>query len=186
MGWHSTRLTVGWHSTRQIIICQVQLLQVKTIGQVTAISVARASIQRSAAIKSLDVILDSQLTMDKRVVGVSKVCYFHIRAPRHIRKAFQLTICRDVRDKLCQATASIENSRTRRDWPQEQRSHHLADLHWLPIRSRMTFTIASLTYSIRKSGNRHNYLGTLISDHKPTRDLRSSSHDLMAMNARRR
>ena len=64
-----------------------------------------------------------------------------------------------------------------------KRSDHitpvLADLHWLPVKSRVTFKIASLTYTIRKSGQPA-YLRTLISDYKPTRDLRSSSRDLIA------
>ena len=44
---------------------------------------------------------------------------------------------------------------------------------------RVTYKIASLTYTIRKSGQPP-YLRTLISDYKPTRDLRSSSRDLIA------
>ena len=64
-----------------------------------------------------------------------------------------------------------------------KRSDHitpvLADLHWLPVKSMVTFRIASLTYTIRKSGQPA-YLRTLISDYKPTRDLRSSSRDLIA------
>ena len=64
-----------------------------------------------------------------------------------------------------------------------KRSDHinpvLADLHWLPVKSWVTFKIASPTYTIRKSGQQA-YLRTFISDYKPTRDLRSSSRDLIA------
>ena len=70
-----------------------------------------------------------------------------------------------------------------------KRSDHitpvLADLHWLPVKSRMTFKIASLTYTIRKFGQPE-YLRTLISDYKPTRDLRSSSRDLIATKGSRK
>ena len=60
----------------------------------------------------------------------------------------------------------------------------LAVLHQLLYRfkSKVTFNIASLTYGIRKSGQPA-YLWTLILEYKPTRDLQSSSHDLIAVKA---
>ena len=59
----------------------------QTTNQITAVKVAGASIQLSPAIKSLRVILDSQLPMDSHVTAVCKACYFHIRALRHIRRS---------------------------------------------------------------------------------------------------
>ena len=55
--------------------------------QITAISIGRASIQLSMAIKSLGLILDSQLIMNNHVKAVNKASYFHLRALRHIRKS---------------------------------------------------------------------------------------------------
>ena len=55
----------------------------------------------------------------------------------------------------------------------------LADMHWLPVKFSVTFEIASLTLTIRKSGQPA-YRRTLISDYRHTRDLLSSSRDLIA------
>ena len=54
-----------------------------------------------------------------------------------------------------------------------------ADLHWLLIKFRVTFKIASLTYSIRIS-RQPAYLRTMIAERKPTCDRRSSSHDVIS------
>ena len=49
----------------------------------------------------------------------------------------------------------------------------LKNLHWLPVRSRITFKILLLTYKIL-NGHSPSYLTSLISSYKPARSLRSS------------
>ena len=51
----------------------------------------------------------------------------------------------------------------------------LKNLHWLPIKSRITFKILLLTYKIL-NGQSPSYLTSLISSYKPVRSLRSSDH----------
>ena len=51
----------------------------------------------------------------------------------------------------------------------------LKNLHWLPVRSRITFKILLLTYKIL-NGHSPRYLTSLISFYKPARSLRSSDH----------
>ena len=59
------------------------------------------------------------------------------------------------------------------------RHHHLLrDLHWLPVRQRVEFKIASLTYRIRSSSP-PSYLSSLIADHAPSRNLRSPDMHLL-------
>ena len=181
---YTSYLTRGWHSTSQ----SWKLLNPIDAGKPQFRSLPLMSsgpaYNCSAAIRSLGVILNS-CTTD---YGQSRCCRKQIlllALPRFAPYAkvsarwrrkesnmqhrrfspwlLQLTLYWDVRDKLCQTTASTEHSCMRRDMPQEQWSYStpvLADLHWLPIRSRMTFQIALLTYSIRKSGQQA-HLGTL-------------------------
>jgi hypothetical protein len=51
----------------------------------TSITVAGAHIPVSQNIKSLGVYLDSKLSFDKHISEITKSCYFHIKALRHIR-----------------------------------------------------------------------------------------------------
>ena len=54
----------------------------------------------------------------------------------------------------------------------------LADLHWLPIRARITYKIATLLFKIREV-KQPMYLAELIEDYKPVRELRSTSRLLL-------
>ena len=139
--------------------------------------------------------------MDSHVTAVCKACYFHIRSLRHIRRPIpedvaKMVACSIVGSRLdyCNSLYAVmseanfdkllrlQNTLARVVTGHKKSDHItsvLADLHWLPVKSRVTFKIASLTYTIRKSGQPA-YLRTLISDYKPTRDLRSSSRDLIA------
>ena len=56
----------------------------------------------------------------------------------------------------------------------------LMELHWLPIRHRMTFKLATLTYKILRD-NEPDYLSELLSFYQPERDLRSSSQGLLTV-----
>ena len=157
----------------------------------------------SDAVKSLGVILDPQLTLDRHVAAVSKACYFHIRALRHIRKSLpddvaKMVACSIVSSRLdyCNSLyAGMSDSNfaklqrvqncLARVVTGTARSDHitpvLAELHWLPIKSRVTYKIASLTHNIRRAGQPA-YLAELLSAYKPTRELRSSSQDLLVVN----
>lgn len=53
-------------------------------------------------------------------------------------------------------------------------------LHWLPIEKRITYKLATLCYKC-KNGTAPSYLNDLISDHVPSRQLRSSSHCLFSV-----
>ena len=59
----------------------------------------------------------------------------------------------------------------------------LRQLHWLPVRQRVTFKIATLTYKIM-SNNQPSYLSELIKPKSNVRTLRSSNMHLLAVPAR--
>ena len=58
----------------------------------------------------------------------------------------------------------------------------LANLHWLPIKARVTFKIATLIYNIQQS-NSPFYLASLLPEYKPSRELRSSAKEQFKVTA---
>ena len=54
----------------------------------------------------------------------------------------------------------------------------LADLHWLPIRARLTYKIATLVFKVREV-KQPMYLAELIEDYKPSRELHQTSRLLL-------
>src|SRR6218665_1466770 len=56
--------------------------------------------------------------------------------------------------------------------------HLLRDLHWLPIRFRITYKVVLMTYKVRHS-KEPSYLYSLLHDYIPTRVLRSSDQHLL-------
>ena len=65
-----------------------------------------------------------------------------------------------------------------RKWDHIQPS--LKRLHWLPIRQRVDFKVALLTYSIRYSGE-PKHLNSPLMDSKPTRSLPSAEEHLLVV-----
>ena len=63
-----------------------------------------------------------------------------------------------------------------------RRRHHiklvLKELHWLPIRARMSFRIMTLVHKVRTS-HQPSYLADFINMYRPTRTLQSSSMTLL-------
>ena len=58
-------------------------------------------------------------------------------------------------------------------------SSYLSNLHWLPIKHRINFKIATLTYEILATGQ-PGYLHTLLNTYQPVRYLRSQDSHLLA------
>ena len=54
----------------------------------------------------------------------------------------------------------------------------LNELHWLPVASKIQFKIATLTHKILSSGT-PSYLSSLLNHYQPTRQLRSSSSNIL-------
>ena len=52
----------------------------------------------------------------------------------------------------------------------------LSELHWLPVKKRVTFKIATLTYKIHHCGQPA-YLASVVANYVPARELRSSSKE---------
>ena len=139
------------------------------------------------------------MSFDKQVSETCKACYFHIRALRHIRASLTTEASKTIaaaivgsRLDFCNsllAGTSVSNlarlqrvqNTLARVVTQKTRSCHITpvlfDLHWLPVRHRITFKIATVTYRVLQF-QQPSYLASLIPRYVPARALRSSSSSL--------
>ena len=127
-----------------------------------------------------------------------KACYFHIRALRHIRASLATESSKtiaaeivgsrlDFRNSLLAGTYVSNPARLQRVKKtlarvvaQKHRFCHittvLSDLHWLLVRHRISFKIATVTnYRVLQFQQPSTYLASLIPRYVPARALRSSS-----------
>ena len=175
---------------------------VSSVKSDSRIHIAGCSIEPTNSLKSLGVILDNSLSFDKHTDMVCKVCYFHIRALRHIRNTLSLDMAKTIavaitgsRLDYCNSVLYGTSAKNIRKLQKVQntlarvvtirrRSEHitpiLKHLHWLPIEHRITFKIATLTYKIRQS-HEPGYLASILSEHEPSRNLRSAGKFLLAV-----
>ena len=159
------------------------------------VSVAGSPIKLQTSIKNLGVYLDSKMSFDKQVSETCKACYFHIRALRHIRASLTTEASKTIaaaivgsRLDFCNsllAGTSVSNltrlqrvqNTLARVVAQKPRLCHitpvLSDLHWLPVRHRISFKIATVTFRVLQS-QQPSYLSSLIPRYVPARPLRSS------------
>ena len=163
---------------------------------IKSISVAGSPIKLQSSIKNLGVYLDSRMSFDKQVSETCKASYFHIRALRHIRSSLTTEACKTVaaaivgsRLDYCNsllAGTSVSNlarlqlvqNTLARVVAQKPRfcliTPVLADLHWLSIRHRINFKIATIAFKVLHF-QQPSYLAALVPRYVPTRSLRSSS-----------
>ena len=132
------------------------------------VSVAGSPIKLQTSIKNLGVYLDSKMSFDKQVSETCKACFFHIRVLRHIRASLTTEASKTIavaivgsRLDYCNsllAGTSVSNltrlqhvqNALARVVAQKPRFCHitpvLSDLHWLPVRHRIGFKIATVTF----------------------------------------
>ena len=175
-------------------------------NSLSCMTVAGTRVTVSASIKNLGVILDNRLSFDNQVSAVCKSCFFHLRALRKIRASITLDIAKTVacsivstRLDYCNALYAglsatnlsrlqrIQNAAARIVTQSSRRSHAspiLSDLHWLPVRARINFKLATLTYKTLASG-KPNYLNNLLIPYIPKRQLRSAFSSKLAVPCRK-
>ena len=145
------------------------------------------------SIENLGVYLDSTMSFDKQVSETCKAWYFHIRALRHIRASHTTEASKTIaaaivgsRLDFCNsllAGTSVSNlaslqrvqNTLARVVAQKPRFCHitpvLSDLHWLPVRHRINFKIATVTYRVLQF-QQPLYLASLIPQYVPAQALR--------------
>ena len=163
---------------------------------VKTITVAGSPIKLQSSIKSLGVYLDSHMSFDKHVSEICKASYFHIRALRHIRSSLTTEAAKTVAvaivgsrldycNSLLAGTSASNLARLQlvqntlaRVVAQKSRYCHitpvLAGLHWLPVRHRINFKIATTAFKVLHH-QQPLYLAQILPRYTPSRSLRSSS-----------
>ena len=170
--------------------------------ELRSVDIAGAQIELSANIKSLGVTIDSKLSFDQHVRNICKSSYSNIRALRYIRSS----LTRDTAASIASAIVStrldycnsllygttsknivklqrIQNSLARVVSGKRKFDHiapTLKDLHWLPIRERITYKVGCLTFKAKCIGQPP-YLADKLHMRVNSRSLRSSDYDVLAI-----
>ena len=142
--------------------------QAAMVDPKATVYIAGSTMELSADIRSLGVHMDRQLNMDRPVNSVFSSCYYHIRAPRHIRPSLNQETAADIGRSVVSSRLDFCNSlmygisRLSANMKKLQRvqnalirvicSFGLHDsvsgarrgLHWIPIKHRIIFKIADL------------------------------------------
>ena len=161
---------------------------------------AGSTVALSSKIKLLGVTLDGNLNFDDQVKNVCIASFFHNSALRHIRPSVteemaNVVACALVQSRVDYANSLyigmssvnfdklqlVQNKLARVVTLTRKRDHihpSLKRLHWLPIRQRVHFKDALLTYSIRYSGESQ-HMNSLLVDYKSTRSLQSAEEHLL-------
>ena len=164
--------------------------------------VGDAEIQFSSSVKTLGVVLDSDLSFEQHISSVVKSCFFHIRSLRKIRPYITLRGANAIAVSLIQSRLDYCNSLFA-GLPQTQikrlqtvqnaaarvvvgarKTDHitpiLRQLHWLPVSDRIDHKVLSLAF---RAVNEHQpaYLSDLLKVYEPSRSLRSANKSLLVV-----
>ena len=153
-------------------------------------------ISPSSPIKYLGIYMDSLLNLESHINKITSTAYFHLRNISKIRKYLdmdsakslvqsivvsRIDFCNSLLSKVPQRLTNklqrVQNQAARIVCKKRKRDHMtpvLKELHWLPVRSRITFKVLLLTYKCL-IGMAPAYLCDLINCYRPPRTLRSNT-----------
>ena len=146
--------------------------------------------------RNLGVIFDNNLSLDNQITALSQSCFYHIRDLRRIRDTLDFKTAATVATALVhskldycnslyynlpayqiQRLQYIQNSLARAVCRTSKFSHispTLKALHWLKVRERIEYKIASLTYTALQF-HQPSYISDLLTVQSNCRSTRSSS-----------
>ena len=169
------------------------------ISPLSSINVAGSTVPFSSQVKLLGVTLNSSLSLNQHIAYISKSCFFHLRALHHTRRTLTDDAAKTIASSLVGSrldysnavlvgTSSKNVNRLQRiqntlarivmkvpyDKIRNVSTKHLhSTLHWLPVRHRIDFKIAVLTYKLLSTGQ-PSCLACKITPYVSGRCLRSS------------
>ena len=184
----------------EVILIGPEHLRDQLSGDV--VSVDGIALASNTTVKNLGVIFDQDLSFNSHVKQISRTAFFHLRNISKIRHilsqkdaeklvhAFvtsRLDYCNSLlsgcSNKSLRSLQLIQNAAARVLTKTKKRDHitpALAALHWLPVKSRITFKILLLTYKAL-IGDAPSYLKELVVPYCPTRELRSLNAGLLVV-----
>ena len=162
----------------------------------TSVSFCGTVLTPSDSCRNLGVVFDSDLSFKKHISYICRLSLYHIRQLRQIPSSLdtnsaiilanslvssKLDYCNSLYYKLPACSLNrlqiVQNALARVVVPCVKRSHHISltvtlrRLHWLPIKQRIDYKIASLTFKTLHF-NQPSYLTELLITKTPSRSLR--------------
>ena len=148
-----------------------------------ALHVGNDDIEPAECVRDLGVLLDNELSMKRHIGKVASVCFYQLRRLRQVRRilgadvvarlvsAFVLTrldYCNSVLANLPDSTIAplqrVQNAAARLVkglGPRDHITSALRELHWLPVRHRITYKLCILMHLIH-IGQSPSYLADLV------------------------
>ena len=157
----------------------------------------------SNSVKNLGVYLDSHLTMEAHVNNLCRCLYFHLRRIRKIRSYLSLDAAKKlavsfvlsrldycnsllfgITEEKLTKLQRIQNTAARIVLRQPKRTGAtslLRTLHWLPVKARIEYKVATLCFHTLHTDSFPPYLSELILPYTPARSLRSENSSLLSV-----
>jgi len=175
-------------------------VQVTAASACGSVDIAGTRVPFSDNVKLLGVTIDSTLSFDKHITSVVRGCNYHLHALRHIRPLISEEVAKTVAcsmvstrldycNSLLHGTTAknlqrlqiVQNDLARTVLQVNRRTSATEcrkTLHWLPVKSRIDYKIATTVFKLRQSSI-PSYLSELIVDYRPPRTLRSADKLLL-------
>ncbi len=170
--------------------------------QFGSLQIGSTEVSESVCARNIGVIFDNSMLQTQHVNKVTSLSFLQIRNLGHIRKyldtktaeilvhAFitsRLDYCNALLYglplSLIQKLQHVQNTAARiitRTSKFEHITPVLRALHWLPVEQRIIFKLMLVTYK-SLHGQAPEYISELLTEHKPTRSLRSSDQGLLTV-----
>ena len=160
----------------------------------SSIEIGNETIHARKSVRNLGVIFDCELKMNEHVSQTTRKCYGKLKEIASIRRYISTKVTQTliqsmvmshldygnsllygISEQLLSKLQRVQNAAARIVLGYNKRDHiseGLMQLHWLPIRYRIKFKIAMITYKVL-STNQPQYLRDLLFIQNNTRSLRS-------------
>ena len=196
----SNRLSLNPSKTEFLIIgTRQQRLKLAS----TSIAFCGSTLTPVSKCRNLGVTFDSDLSFKAHISAVCSSSFYHIRRLRQVRSSLdidsaivlanslvssKLDYCNSLLYHLPDSSIDrlqlVQNALARAVVPSVKKYDHISPtlkkLHWLPIRQRIEFKIASLTFKTL-TFDQPLYLRQLLHIHVPSRLLRSSDKSVLVL-----
>ncbi|KAK7092915.1 hypothetical protein V1264_008591 [Littorina saxatilis] len=168
----------------------------KLLSETSSLTLSDTTVTFSSKVKNLGVHLDSSLSMDAHINSLCRTAFLEMRRISQIRHLLSLdatktlvsvfilsrldycnSLLAGLPDAKLDRLQRIMNNAARLVLRKRKRDHVtplLMTLHWLPIKARITYKIATLCYRSLHDDSAPSYLSSLLKPHVPTRNLRSA------------